>query len=158
MGGGSCLNAGFFTRASSDFVAKSGWDPKLVEQSYEWVEKKVAFEPNIKQWQTAVRDGLLEAGILPNNGFTYDHIIGTKVGGSIFDNNGHRHTAADLLEYANPSSIALHLHATVQKILFDVQGTYLINLKLILVITYISTKKKEKENIDFKYWLYLNTA
>ena len=35
------------------------------------------------QWQSALRDGLLEAGVLPNNGFTYDHIYGTKVGGTI---------------------------------------------------------------------------
>lgn len=119
LGGGSALNAGFFTRASTKFVNTAGWDPKLVEQSYEWVENKVAFEPEIKQWQSAVRDGLLEAGILPDNGFTYDHLIGTKVGGSIFDKDGHRHTAADLLEYAHPSNIYLHLHATVQRILFN---------------------------------------
>lgn len=125
LGGGSALNAGFFTRASAEFVATAGWDPNLVKESYEWVEKKVAFEPSIKQWQSAVRDGLLEAGVLPNNGFTYDHLVGTKVGGSIFDKDGHRHTAADLLEYADPSSITLHLHATVQQILFKVQGTLL---------------------------------
>lgn len=122
LGGGSALNAGFFTRASAEFVATAGWEPSLVKESYEWVEKKVAFEPSIKQWQTAVRDGLLEAGVLPDNGFTYDHLFGTKVGGSIFDKDGHRHTAADLLEYADPSSITLHLHATVEQILFNVQG------------------------------------
>ncbi|KAL1820004.1 hypothetical protein ACET3Z_014873 [Daucus carota] len=119
LGGGSALNAGFFTRASTQFVQTAGWDPNLVESSYEWVEKKVAFEPEIKQWQTAVRDGLLNAGVLPDNGFTYDHLIGTKVGGSIFDKDGHRHTAADLLEYAEPSNIHLLLHATVQRILFN---------------------------------------
>lgn len=122
LGGGSALNAGFFTRASTQFINTAGWDPKLVEQSYEWVENKVAFEPEIKQWQSAVRDGLLEAGILPNNGFTYDHRIGTKVGGSIFDKDGHRHTAADFLEYAYPSNISVHLHATVQRILFKPGG------------------------------------
>lgn len=74
------------------------------------------------QWQSALRDGLLEAGVLPNNGFTYDHIYGTKVGGTIFDGDDHRHTAADLLEYANPSRIKVYLHATVQKIVFATKG------------------------------------
>ncbi|KAF5771318.1 putative glucose-methanol-choline oxidoreductase, FAD/NAD(P)-binding domain superfamily [Helianthus annuus] len=94
LGGGSALNAGFFTWASADFINKAGWDPQLVKESYEWVGKKVAFEPKVLAWQAAVKDGLLEAGVLPDNGFTYEHIYGTKVGGSIFDQNGKRHTAA----------------------------------------------------------------
>ncbi|XP_076908781.1 protein HOTHEAD-like [Bidens hawaiensis] len=118
LGGGSALNAGFFTRASADFVSRAGWDPQLVKESYEWVEKKVAFEPKVLAWQAAVRDGLLEAGVLPDNGFTYEHIYGTKVGGSIFDRDGKRHTAADLLEYADPSNIVVYLNATVHQILF----------------------------------------
>ncbi|KAM0069210.1 putative glucose-methanol-choline oxidoreductase, FAD/NAD(P)-binding domain superfamily [Helianthus debilis subsp. tardiflorus] len=122
LGGGSALNAGFFTRASADFVNKAGWDPTLVKESYEWVEKKVAFEPKVLAWQEAVKDGLLEAGVLPNNGFTYEHIYGTKVGGSIFDQSGKRHTAADLLEYADPSNITVHLNATVHQILFKPNG------------------------------------
>ncbi|XP_076927489.1 protein HOTHEAD-like [Bidens hawaiensis] len=118
LGGGSALNAGFFTRASPDFVNKAGWDPNLVKEAYEWVEKKVVFEPKVLAWQNAVKDGLLEAGVLPNNGFTYEHVYGTKVGGSIFDEDGKRHTAADLLEYADPSNITVHLNATVHQILF----------------------------------------
>ncbi|CAI9273999.1 unnamed protein product [Lactuca saligna] len=118
LGGGSALNAGFFTRASPDYVNKAGFDPKLVKESYEWVEKKVAFEPKVLAWQAAVRDGLLEVGVLPDNGFTYEHIYGTKVGGSIFDVNGNRHTAADLLEYADPSNITVFLNATVHRVLF----------------------------------------
>ncbi|XP_039010982.1 protein HOTHEAD-like isoform X2 [Hibiscus syriacus] len=122
LGGGSCLNAGFYTRASTDFVKQAGWDGRLVNESYQWVEKLVAFEPPLGQWQSAVRDGLLEAGVLPFNGFTYDHIYGTKVGGTIFDQQGFRHTAADLLEYANPSGLTVLLHASVHKILFAVEG------------------------------------
>ncbi|KAK1577720.1 hypothetical protein Q3G72_024266 [Acer saccharum] len=118
LGGGSVLNAGFYTRASVDYVRRAGWLQPLVDRSYQWVEKKVAFEPPMLQWQTAVRDGLLEAGVLPNNGFTYEHIYGTKVGGTIFDREGHRHTAADLLEYAYPERTTVYLHATVQRILF----------------------------------------
>lgn len=122
LGGGSALNAGFYTRASADYVSREGWNKKMVEESYEWVEKKVAFKPPVLQWQSAVRDGLLEAGVTPNNGFTYEHIFGTKVGGTIFDETGHRHTAADLLEYANPQKISLYLRATVHQILFTTEG------------------------------------
>ncbi|XP_071917656.1 protein HOTHEAD-like [Coffea arabica] len=122
LGGGSCLNAGFYSRASTSYVRDLGWDGKLVNESYEWVEKKVAFEPPVKQWQSAVRDGLIESGVRPYNGFTYDHLYGTKVGGTIFDQNGTRHTAADLLEYANPKGLTVLLHATVHKILFRTKG------------------------------------
>lgn len=122
LGGGSALNAGFYSRASPSYVNEAGWDGKLVNQSYEWVEKKVVFEPPMLQWQSAVRDGLLEVGVQPYNGFTYDHINGTKVGGTIFDHDGHRHTAADLLQYADPSRIRVYLHATVQRIVFRVEG------------------------------------
>ena len=122
LGGGSALNAGFYTHASADYVKKAGWNPELVEKSYAWVENKVAFEPPMLEWQSAVRDGLIEVGVLPYNGFTYDHIYGTKVGGSIFDKYGHRHTAADLLEYAEPRNISVYLHATVHKILFTETG------------------------------------
>jgi len=91
LGGGSALNAGFYTHASVDYMRKAGWNPEFVDESYAWVENKVAFEPPMLQWQSAVRDGLIEVGVLPYNGFTYDHIHGTKVGGSIFDKYGHRH-------------------------------------------------------------------
>ncbi|XP_077248618.1 protein HOTHEAD-like [Tasmannia lanceolata] len=122
LGGGSCLNAGFYTRASPDYVSNLGWDGHLVNRSYQWVEKIVAFEPPMLQWQSAVRDGLLEVGVLPDNGFTYDHMYGTKVGGTIFDIDGHRHTAADLLEYADPSGLTVLLHATVHRIMFRTKG------------------------------------
>ncbi|KAI9117979.1 hypothetical protein K1719_011121 [Acacia pycnantha] len=61
------------------------------------MEKVVAFHPVMSPWQSAVRDGLLQSGVVPYNGFAYNHINGTKVGGTIFDPDGHRHTAADLL-------------------------------------------------------------
>ncbi|KAJ0910148.1 putative glucose-methanol-choline oxidoreductase, FAD/NAD(P)-binding domain superfamily [Helianthus annuus] len=68
-------------------------------------------------------DGLVEAGIRPYNGFTYDHMYGTKVGGTIFDQHGHRHTAADLLRYAKPSGLTVLLHAPVHQILFTTRGS-----------------------------------
>ncbi|XP_004143995.1 protein HOTHEAD [Cucumis sativus] len=122
LGGGSCLNAGFYTRASPDYVRRAGWEGKLVNESYEWVERVVAFEPPMGEWQSAVRDGLIEAGVKPNNGFTYDHLYGTKVGGTIFDHHGHRHTAADLLSYANPSNLNVLLYATARSIIFPSLG------------------------------------
>ncbi|KAG7953223.1 hypothetical protein I3843_12G098600 [Carya illinoinensis] len=122
LGGGSCLNAGFYSRASLHDIWEVGWDGRLVNESYQWVERVVAFEPPMQQWQTAVRDGMLEVGVVPDNGFTYDHIYGTKVGGTIFDKDGHRHTAADLLEYANPSGLTVLLHASVHRILFRTRG------------------------------------
>ncbi|KAM4069143.1 hypothetical protein ACJW30_12G067700 [Castanea mollissima] len=118
LGGGTALNAGFYSHASTRYVKEAGWDETLVNKSYEWVEKLVVFKPPKVDYQIAVRDGLLEAGVLPNNGFTYDHLYGTKIGGTIFDKKGQRHTAADLLEYADPKKITVYLHATVYKILF----------------------------------------
>lgn len=101
---------------------EAGWDTRLVNESYQWVERLVAFQPPIQAWQSAVRAGLVQAGVLPYNGFTYDHIYGTKVGGTTFDLEGHRHTAADLLQYANPTGLTVLLHATVHKILFRTKG------------------------------------
>lgn len=85
----------------------------------------MVYKPGAFQWQTAVRNGLLEVGVLPDNGFTYAHLIGTKTSGTIFDRNGNRHTAADLLEYANPTMIKVYLHAVVHKITFTTKGTQL---------------------------------
>ena len=112
------MNAGFYSHASTCYVKEAGWDEILVNKSYEWVEKLVVFKPPKVEYQVAVRDSLLEAGVLPYNGFTYDHLNGTKIGGTIFDKKGHRHTAADLLEYADPRKITVYLHATVYKIFF----------------------------------------
>lgn len=122
LGGGSVINAGFYTRASLRYVREVGWTESLVNSSYEWVEKKVAHKPPMLQWQSAVRDGLLEAGVLPYNGFTFDHIYGTKVSGTIFDEDGHRHSAADLLEYADPEKLTVYLRAVVQRIKFTETG------------------------------------
>ncbi|KAH9300648.1 hypothetical protein KI387_012231, partial [Taxus chinensis] len=85
------------------------------------VEEKVANRPIVGQWQTAVHDALIDVGVVPDNGFTYDHISGTKIGGSIFDNKGNRHTAADLLEYGNPQKLTVLLRATVHKVSFYTQ-------------------------------------
>ncbi|KAL9229704.1 hypothetical protein vseg_005142 [Gypsophila vaccaria] len=124
LGGGSALNAGFYTRAGQSYVEQVGWDGSIVNESYSWVEKKVAFRPPMLQFQSAFRNGLYEVGIRPYNGFTYDHITGTKIGGTIFDNKGKRHTAADLLEYANVNTTTVYLYATAHRILFIRKGEY----------------------------------
>ncbi|XP_047940397.1 (R)-mandelonitrile lyase-like isoform X2 [Salvia hispanica] len=119
LGGSSAINAGFYSRANFDFYAKSGidWDLQLVNQSYEWIEKAIVFRPELRIWQSAVRDALLEAGIDPYHGFSLDHRVGTKIGGSTFDSSGTRHSAADLLSYANPRNLKVVVQASVERIL-----------------------------------------
>ncbi|XP_042397355.1 protein HOTHEAD-like [Zingiber officinale] len=118
LGGGTCINAGFFSRASSGEVTEMGLNPELANESFRWVEREVAFWPQLTEWTSAFREGLLAAGVTPDNGLTYEHLEGTKVGGTTFDPMGHRHTAADLLKYANPAKINVLLRATAQRILF----------------------------------------
>ncbi|KAK6262260.1 hypothetical protein QUC31_008076, partial [Theobroma cacao] len=86
------LMQGFTHMLKADFLKQAGLSEALVNHSYQWVEKKVAFKPPMLQWQSALRNGLLEAGVLPDNGFTYDHVYGTKVVGTIFDTDGHRYS------------------------------------------------------------------
>ncbi|XP_022148088.1 protein HOTHEAD-like [Momordica charantia] len=122
LGGGSCINAGFYTRASWRFIEKVGWDAKLVNESYPWVEKQIVHLPKLTPWQRAFRDSLLDVGVSPFNGFTYDHLYGTKFGGTIFDRFGRRHTAAELLATADPHKLTVLVYATVQNIVFDTTG------------------------------------
>ncbi|KAJ1411178.1 hypothetical protein SESBI_21426 [Sesbania bispinosa] len=104
------------------FIEKVGWDGKLVNQSYPWVEKQIVHRPKFSAWQRAATDSLLDVGVSPFNGFTYDHKYGTKVGGTIFDRFGRRHTSAELLASANPDKLTVLIYATVQKIVFDTTG------------------------------------
>ncbi|CAL0324082.1 unnamed protein product [Lupinus luteus] len=122
LGGGTSINAGFYTRASTRYIDNVGWDPKLVNESYPWIEKQIVHRPKFSAWQRAARDSLLDAGVSPFNGFTYDHKYGTKVGGTIFDRFGRRHTAAELLSQGNVHKLTVLIHATVQKIVFDTTG------------------------------------
>lgn len=119
LGGSSAINAGFYSRADHEFFTRSGviWDSKLVNESYEWVEREIVFRPQLKTWQSAFRDGLLEARVGPYNGFTLDHATGTKIGGSTFDTSGKRHSSADLLRYARHSNLRIAVYASVERIL-----------------------------------------
>ncbi|XP_059075281.1 (R)-mandelonitrile lyase-like [Cryptomeria japonica] len=120
LGGGTALNAGFYSRASRTYIQRMGWDEKLVNESFLWVEKMNAFEPDhLSRFSSALKDALLEVGIRPDNGYTVDHVEGTKISASTFDNNGKRHTAADLLKNANPNNIVVLLNATASRILFN---------------------------------------
>lgn len=125
LGGSSAINAGFYSRADNEFFRRSGvnWDRRTVNQSFEWVEKAIVFRPELKNWQSAVRDALLEAGVSPYNGFNLDHTIGTKIGGSLFDSSGRRHSAADLLSLSRWSNIRVAVYATVERILLASSST-----------------------------------
>lgn len=122
-GDNSTINAGFYSRADQEFYQKLGvnWDLRVVNKSYEWVEKAVVFRPELRNWQSSVRDGLLEAGVDPYNGFC---LVGTKIGGSTFDGSGRRHSAADLLNYENPVNKQVAVYASVERILLASSSPY----------------------------------
>ncbi|KAL9224335.1 hypothetical protein vseg_000379 [Gypsophila vaccaria] len=119
LGGSSAINAGFYSRADPDFYAKSGvnWDMKLVNESYEWVEKSIVFRPELRSWQSTIRDSFLESGVSPYNGFSLEHLSGTKIGGTTFDSSGTRHSAADLLNLGKASNLKVAIHASVERVL-----------------------------------------
>ncbi|CAN1187817.1 (R)-mandelonitrile lyase-like [Linum perenne] len=119
LGGSTAINGGFYSRASDEFVRTVGWDEEMVKEAYEWVESKIVTKPELTMWQAIVEFGLLEAGVLPYNGFTWEHVEGTKIGGSIFDSWGKRHTSADLLQAGRPENITVLLNATVKSVMFN---------------------------------------
>ena len=123
LGGSSAINGGFYSRASEEFVSKAGWDKKLVKEAYEWVESKVVFPPFfLSPWQSVAEFSLLEAGVLPYNGYCLEHIKGTKISGSVFDAFGKRHTSADLLDAGNRKTLTVLVNATVKSIIFHYNG------------------------------------
>ncbi|KAG8075084.1 hypothetical protein GUJ93_ZPchr0006g43897 [Zizania palustris] len=124
LGGATSINAGFYSRAHPDWFRRHGegaegtnWDMRLVNASYEWVERELIFQPAVHGWQAAVRAGLLEANVTPWNGFTLDHVSGTKVGATTFDASGRRRSAADLLVFAHPGRLRVAIRATVTRII-----------------------------------------
>ncbi|KAG7654247.1 FAD/NAD(P)-binding domain superfamily [Arabidopsis suecica] len=129
LGGSSAINGGFYSRASDEFVKKAGWDKDLVQDSYKWVESKVVFMPELTQWQSVVQFGFLEAGFYPYNGYSLEHTQGTKIGGSIYDQCGKRHTSADLLGFGKPNCITVLLNSTVKSIIFDGNKTRAVGVR-----------------------------
>ncbi|EFJ32343.1 hypothetical protein SELMODRAFT_407760 [Selaginella moellendorffii] len=126
LGGGSSINGGFMTRApKSEIDSIVGLDDYAqVNASYEWLENGISSLPRTGPFQTAYKNALLQAGVTPDNGVTYDHLPGAKVGGTLFDGNGTRRPASNLLPlYANLSNVQVVINALVQKIIFSGSGT-----------------------------------
>ncbi|XP_062079767.1 (R)-mandelonitrile lyase 4-like [Humulus lupulus] len=125
LGGSSMINGGFYSRADDEFLANSGveWDVDLMERSYEWVEESIVYRPRLDVWQSSTREALLEAGVVPDNGFTLTHKVGTKSSGSIFDQSGRRHGAVELLNRGNLENLRVVVQATVQRIIFSTKAS-----------------------------------
>ncbi|KAJ9551011.1 hypothetical protein OSB04_015056 [Centaurea solstitialis] len=122
LGGSSMINFGFYSRADGYFYNKSGikWDMGIVEKAYEWVEDRIVSIPGgLNSWQNSTFQALLESGVGPANGFTLDHLEGTKISGSTFDGSGRRHGAVELLNEAHPENLRVVVHATVDRIIFS---------------------------------------
>uniref|UniRef100_A0A453T331 Glucose-methanol-choline oxidoreductase N-terminal domain-containing protein n=1 Tax=Aegilops tauschii subsp. strangulata TaxID=200361 RepID=A0A453T331_AEGTS len=112
------------TPAGSTATGRSGaevpdWDMRLVNSSYEWVEQELTFQPEVHGWQAAVRAALLEANVTPWNGFTVEHVTGTKIGATTFDASGRRHSAADLLAFARPGRLHVAVRAAVTRVIIN---------------------------------------
>ncbi|CAK9325781.1 unnamed protein product [Citrullus colocynthis] len=121
LGGGSMINVGFYSRAQSEFFQNSGvqWDMSMVEEAYRWIEETVVSQPELGPWQSTFKEALLEAGVGPDNGYDLNHVVGTRIGGSIFDSRGRRHGAVELLNKANPKNLEVATQATVKRIIFS---------------------------------------
>ncbi|XP_061995343.1 (R)-mandelonitrile lyase-like [Rosa rugosa] len=147
LGGSSAINGGFYSRASKDFVKKVGWDNKGVRDAYEWVESRLSIsKPDLTPWSHVVATSFLEAGICPYNGFSLEHIQGTKIGASSYDNQGRRHLSADLLPAGNPSKITVLLNATVNKVIF--YRTRTTDEKIARGIRFIKSDGSSKQNYE----------
>ncbi|POO00475.1 Glucose-methanol-choline oxidoreductase, N-terminal [Trema orientale] len=121
LGGTSMINAGFYSRANTKFLSESGvkWDLDSVEKAYEWVEETLVSRPSLAIWQSVGKEALLEAGVGPDNGYTLNHKLGTKISGSTFDDVGRRHGAVELLNKGNLTNLQVGVHATADRIIFS---------------------------------------
>ncbi|KAJ0599407.1 putative (R)-mandelonitrile lyase [Helianthus annuus] len=122
LGGGSMINGGFYSRADDYSYDNAGieWDMRAVERAYEWVENSIVTHPaRLNRFQTSLFNGLLESGVVPDSGFTFDHVQGTKIGGSTFNDSGIRHGAVELLNNANPENLDVLVHAMVDRVIFS---------------------------------------
>ncbi|KAF9626173.1 hypothetical protein IFM89_031300 [Coptis chinensis] len=82
LGGTTAINGGVYTRSNKEYIERAGWDGKLVKEAYEWVESKVIFEPKeLTKEQSYAKDIFVGAGILPFNGYSLEHVEGTKITG-----------------------------------------------------------------------------
>ncbi|EFJ23347.1 hypothetical protein SELMODRAFT_415708 [Selaginella moellendorffii] len=124
LGGGTSINIGFYNRASPQVISDLGLDGSLANASFRWVEQVVTSVPRLGPYQAAFRRSLIKAGVTPDNGASYDFQVGTQTGGTIFDDQGTRRPASNLLVYANPRNLDILLHAQVELILFSGDRSY----------------------------------
>ncbi|MFS7966920.1 putative (R)-mandelonitrile lyase [Helianthus anomalus] len=125
LGGTSMINFGFYSRADDYFYQNSGieWDMSAVNSAYEWVENSIVTRTDhLRKWQASTYNAFVEAGVSPGNGFIVDHVQGTKIGGSTFDDSGIRHGAVELLSKANPDNLKVVVHAIVDRVVFSTSG------------------------------------
>ncbi|KAF9626207.1 hypothetical protein IFM89_031334, partial [Coptis chinensis] len=150
LGGTTAINGGIYTRSNKEYIERAGWDGKLVKEAYEWVESKVIFEPKeLTKEQSYAKDIFVGAGILPFNGYSLEHVEGTKITGTLFDENEIRHCSAHLLEAGDPKRLTVLLNATVKNIIFS-QGTK----PRACGIRFI----KSHEDLEISYEAYLNCS
>ncbi|XP_071737133.1 sinalpyl alcohol oxidase Nec3-like [Rutidosis leptorrhynchoides] len=123
LGGGSMINFGFYSRGDDYFYENSGIDfddQSEVENAYEWVENSIVTRTDyLRKWQNSTYNAFIEAGIGPENGFVLNHIQGTKIGGSTYDDSGRRHGAVELLNKGNPKNLHVVVRAIVDRIIFS---------------------------------------
>ncbi|XP_048325012.2 (R)-mandelonitrile lyase 2 isoform X2 [Ziziphus jujuba] len=121
LGGSSMINIGIYSRAEDEFYRESGipWDKDLVLKAYKWVEETIVFQYNLSAWQSIAKQALLEAGVVPDNGFNLNHIVGTKATGSTFDDKGRRHGAVELLNRGELKNLQVAVEATVERIIIS---------------------------------------
>uniref|UniRef100_A0A0E0CNV9 Uncharacterized protein n=1 Tax=Oryza meridionalis TaxID=40149 RepID=A0A0E0CNV9_9ORYZ len=77
-----------------------GGPPAGTSASYQWVER----EPVAMRAARGPPPGRRHA-----DGYTLEHVPGTKIGGTIFDRSGRHHTAADFLRRAHPRRLTVFL-------------------------------------------------
>ena len=102
-----------------------------VENAYEWVEEALVSRSPLAVWQSVVKEALLEAGVVPDNGFTLNHELGTKESGSIFDEVGLRHGADELLSRGDAKNLRVAVHATVERIIFSTKQSSMFLIRYI---------------------------
>ena len=143
LGGSSMINGGFYSRAEKEFYPKSGinWNLGMVYKAYHWVEETIVYRSDLLPWQSVLKEALLEADVGQDNGFNLDHIVGTKISGSIFDRFGTRHGAVELLNRADFGNLQVAVRATVERILFSNQASGILHFHLKTVLHYKDLRK-----------------
>lgn len=124
LGGSSWTRPGPYSRASPEFFESSSdsvkWDMGSVEKAYEWVERDLVSAPGpLGFWQSAAREAFLEAGIVPDNGFSLDYMLGTQTAGTFDDRFGKRRRADQLLNKGDFRNLRVGVEANAMRIIFS---------------------------------------